>query len=649
MRMAHDIAAERGKKVKIPKKITDKTKYKLVGLSVADIHDSWYLPCALLGEEVVKRFANALLSIEGLTVWAHNWKAEWNSLKIDLDKVKARMGDTMLAAWATEYGEPYYANGKLKYHYGLKEVVKHVFGVDMLQYRDVVGGEVLVSGMSNEDNDALYAKEIEACHAAFAPKPPTKKAINEVRKAYNKRKREQVWRDKVASDVPPVDMKDYACSDAEWTLKLARIVVKRLKEFEYINKFWEVEMPIARIVHEMEHTGLVIDVEYFKQQKGMLHEKLRMLEKRWWAKTQSDIRKDREIADIVYNKLKCWPIGEACKTDKGNLSVNKKAIAYILQMCPEGSLGRELALIKQEHSKLYKLANTYMNVFIYQGTYNGGSRLTCDILQHGTNTGRFSMKNPNIQSTPKEMIREGLRAPEGCVLVDGDWAGLEIVVMGHYSEDAKIAEIVLTGKSQHDITAEAIGIPRDKAKAYNFALNYGGGPVTVAKAMFVPLEKYKRRDGTEGLSAPAHIREGVKRYHEAYSGVADYRERVAVECREYGYVETFLGRRRYLPDIGHKDNGKRFQAERQAANTPIQGTAADIAKMAMVQLWRAWGTSTARMVLQVHDELLVLCPAEDAQRVKKDMEELMAKPGIELILPLRAEVGIGKSWAEAKK
>lgn len=649
VRMREDLDNEHGKKKSKKVKITDNSLLNLVGMSLADKDDAWYVPCSLVGVETARKCAQGLMAVEGLTIWAHNWRAEWNSLKPDLDAVKARLGDTMIAAWCCEAGEPYYQGGKLKYRYGLKPVVKHLFGIAMKDYTDVVGGQVLAHGPTNEDIEALYVEELAELHRRCLPKPPTKKALNEVRKAYNARRKLQVWRERVASDCTPEEIADYACADASMTLQLARYLAKRLKEVGYHDQFWSVEMKVARIVHEMEHEGVPVDVAYFERCRDELRKQVKELEDKWYSLTSTSIRSASQCAKAVFEDLKCWEPGPLSYTKKGQLSVNKQSIGYALATCPEGSLGRELAILKKEHSKLYKLANTYMNAFIYQGKYNGG-RMRCDIVQTGTNTGRFAMKNPNLQSTPKEMIREGLVAPDGWVFVDADWASLEIVVMGHFSKDARIAEIVLTGKSQHDITAEGLGIKRQDAKTVNFLLNYGGGAKRLSANLMIPWVEVTRRDGHKYFVAPPQVTRMVEKYYETYSGVSEFREHIAEECRYTGYVSTILGRRRYLPAIHSRDKLARYEAERMASNTPIQGSAADIAKLAMIKLWELWRArkSSARMLLQVHDEILVMCREDEAQQVADEMKEVMANPGVKLILPLRAEVGIGRSWAGAK-
>lgn len=993
-------------------RVFDHSPATTVGMSLcASHHEAYYIPLrSIYGADAAaigKRIVASLGEKHGKTLWAWNWKAEWKSLGINPDETQAKYYDAMVLAWLLEAGSPFYEAGKLRYKYGLKDVALHILEYEMVEFSELVNGKELVSGVTEEQNNALYEQEIRDIHAKFAPKPPTKKALNEARKAYNRRAKENVYRKRMVGDLQPESVYKYACADAWATYALASRLVEKAKQEGMWDVFRSVEVPTTRIVYGMERRGIAVDVPYFLGEKKRLWHRVLELEEEWRALADCDIRSASQCADALYNKLKCWPETPSSRTAKGNLAVNKRALAVALDMCEEGSLGRRLALIKQEHSKLFKLVTAYMSEFVFQGQYTSDKRVHAKTMQIGTNTGRFAMKNPNLQSTPKERIRKGIIAPEGRVFCCGDWSSLEIVVMGHFSKDAKIAEIVLSGKSQHDITAEGVGVERSVAKclhpdtlvfhggawarlgslftnkegwqggngvvrtyagdvavldrhfgapkemfhvvtrngivtasadhkfptargdlpvrelvkgdiiafedspprssnhtqyveynrtehlcmspalAYvagaflgdgcvthgsvwicggykndeyrewlvelekaviecgwapkvtyirqntmfncaigdgphygksrifralgliqdvagksqpqralrvptwvlngsmeqqlsflagltdtdghvgkkcgrvaittkdatfagdlvvlarvlgfsatidpgwnkkynkyyyrvlfskeindhlkpylrykkkrealtprmqvpvrrpnqilcvvpagefagydimvdnekhefyangvatknclNFGLNYGGGATTIARALNVPLEPLRLRSGETVMVAPAHIREWVKKYAETYEGVMAWRAKVAQECARTGYVQTLSGRKRHLPGIYSSDRGEKAGAERQAYNTPIQGTAAEIAKASMVALdaWLKANTPSAFMVLQVHDELVVECDESDGPRIKKAMEDIMANT-IKLDLPLKAEVKLGKSWEEAK-
>jgi DNA polymerase I-like protein with 3'-5' exonuclease and polymerase domains len=597
--------------------------------------------------EACAKFVMGLVS-KGFSLWGWNWKAEWRALGITPEGNQYK--DAMVLAHLLEEGVPFYDKGKLRYRYGLKEVAKHLLGVEMKEFKEIVSGKVLVSGLTEEENKALYDEETAAIHAQFAPKPPTKKALNEARKNYNKRAKACTYRKKMVGDVDPREVCDYACDDAMMTWKLASHLMKVAKEYNLVGVFNDIEVPITRITYAMEQKGVAVDVPFFEKTHRELLVRLEDLERRWNEKAGCKISSAPQCAHVLYTELACWPITASSRTTKGSLAVNKRALAVALDQCPEGSLGRELALIKQEHGKLHKLVNSYMKEFIFQGKYSADGRVHAQTKQTGTNTGRFSMNNPNLQSTPKDIVREGLVAPEGRVFVCADWSSLEIVVMGHFSKDAAIAEIVLSGRSQHDVTAEGVGVERSVAKTLNFGLNYGGGANTIARSLNVPLEPMVLRNGKEVMVAPKYIRDWVKKYKETYEGVVTWRDAVATTCCEKGYVTTLLGRRRKLPGIYSMDDGEKAGAERTAYNTPIQGTAAEIAKVAMVRLdtWLRENKPTADLLLQVHDELIVECDTADGEDIKKAMEIIMSTC-IQLDLPLKAEVHIGSSWKESKK
>lgn len=521
----------------------------------------------VIGDDINTNMCRVMLSSlqrKGVTLWAWNWKAEWKALGIIPDGNHYK--DAMVLAYLLEEGAPFFDKGKLRYKYGLKEVAKHLLGIEMQEFKDLVEGKALVSGITPEENERMYAEEIAAVHAAFAPKPPTKKALNEARKAYNKRAKAQVWRKKMVGDVAPEDVCQYACMDAYATFQLAKTLCAKAKEVGLLQHFHDIECHITRITYEMQERGIAVDVEYFERERKQMVHRLLSLEERWNEKAKCSIRSAPQCAKALYVDLACWPITLSSKTAKGAFAVNKKALATALDMCPEGSLGRELALIKQEHSKLDKLVNSYMSEFIYQGKYCDDKRVHAKTFQTGTNTGRFSMKNPNLQSTPKEVIRNGIVAPEGRVFICADWASLEVVVMGHFSKDAAIAEIVLSGRSQHDITAEGVGVSRALSKCINFGLNYGGGANTIARSLNVPLEPLMLRSGKEVMVAPQYIRDWVKKYAETYEGVMRWRKEIAAECAKTGYVSTLFGRRRKLPGIFSSDAGEKAGAERQAYN-----------------------------------------------------------------------------------
>ena len=393
------------------------TQAETVGISVSiGPKFTFYAPLHGLGMFGTARKFIKMCLRDGMTLWAWNWKAEWKALGI-APTIGDAYYDAMVLAWFLEEGVPFYEAGKLRYKYGLKECAAHLLGEEMQEFKELTSGKVLVSGVTEEANMRLYSEDIANIHAEFAPKPPTKKALNEARKNYNARARACVYRKKMAGDIPVEEIAPYACDDARMTWRLASLLKKKAKEQGLWETFEKYEVPITRITHNMEQRGIRVDVPFFEQKKKELSRRVDKLEQLWLEKAGCDIRSAKQCADALYNQLKCWPKSAASYTAKGSLAVNKKALAIALDACPEGSLGRELALIKKEHSKLYKLVTAYISEFIFQGKFNISERVHARTSQIGTNTGRFAMKNPNLQSTPKEIIREGIVADSRYVFV----------------------------------------------------------------------------------------------------------------------------------------------------------------------------------------------------------------------------------------
>lgn len=337
----------------------------------------------------------------------------------------------------------------------------------------------------------------------------------------------------------------------------------------------------------------------------------------------------------------------APKTPKGALSVSRAMLDYLEKTAPEGHLARRLVQIKREHSKGYKLLTTYSSSLLKQLPYRADGRIRCDVHHTGTDTGRFSCSDPNLQAQPRDeegwpSIRKMFVAGSDRLVLDADYAQLEVIILAHYSRDPALLDVVLNGKSMHDITAAALGIPRHTAKVVNFLKSYGGGAKKLATALGIPLvNRYGK------LAAPRHVQEYCDKWDRTYEGVTEYRSEMAKFARTHGYVQTLLGRRRYLPEIHSSDKIARFHAERVASNTPIQGTAADIVKTATVNLHKHWRGTDKKILLQVHDELVSEVPETGVEEAAREKKEIM-ESAVKLTLPLKAEVKWAKSWAEAK-
>jgi DNA polymerase-1 len=299
-----------------------------------------------------------------------------------------------------------------------------------------------------------------------------------------------------------------------------------------------------------------------------------------------------------------------------------------------------------KYRTLSKLQSTYLEALVGMAD-PATRRIHTSFNQTVTATGRLSSSDPNLQNIPVRgeegrEIRKGFVAEDGWYLLSADYSQIELRIFAHYSRDAAFIEAFSRGEDIHTRTAsEIMGLPMDKvtqemrriAKTINFGIIYGMGPQTLAEALGIDVKSAK---------------DYIASYYERYQGVARYREEVIGLAREKGYVTTLFNRRRYLPDINHGQRVIRAEAERMAINTPIQGTAADLIKKAMIRIHGALKRERlrARMVLQVHDELLFEVPEEEMGRVGAMVKEEME--GVyDLHVPLKVAISTGKNWDEA--
>jgi len=294
------------------------------------------------------------------------------------------------------------------------------------------------------------------------------------------------------------------------------------------------------------------------------------------------------------------------------------------------------------HRTLSKLKSTYIDGMVNLADKNG--RIHTSLIQTGTATGRLSSREPNLQNIPireeeGRRIREAFAAKPGHVLISADYNQIELVVLTHLSQDANLMAAFRDGVDVHARTAASIfglnekDVPADKrriAKTINFGVMYGMSAFRLSNEL-----KISRSEAAAFINA----------YFATYSGVSDFIQRLIKQTEETGYVSTILGRRRYIPAINSKNKTEKAAAERVAVNTPIQGSAADIVKTAMLKLDKKLANNPARMLLQVHDELIFECPkqeaAETARLIQQEMEH-----AVTLSIPLRVSVETGKRWGE---
>ncbi len=440
-------------------------------------------------------------------------------------------------------------------------------------------------------------------------------------------------------DLNPSDIYEYAAEDADVTLKLRNVLLDKLKEADVEDLFYNIEMPLMPVLAEMEMNGVRIDTDSLKETSKVLTNRMIEIEKRIYelAGEEFNIASPKQVGDILFSKMKITD--KPKKTKTGQYVTSEE----VLQSLKSKS---EIVVDILEHRGLKKLLGTYVdNLPTLINSRTG--HIHTSFNQTITATGRLSSSDPNLQNIPvrgedgKE-IRKAFIPEEGCLFFSADYSQIELRVMAHLSGDKNMIEAFREGYDIHAATAAKIykeninDVTRDqrtKAKRANFGIIYG---ITVfGLAERLDIERSEAKQLIDG-------------YFETFPQVKDYMEEAKEKARKQGYVETLFHRRRYLPDIySHNANVRGF-AERNAINAPIQGTAADIIKVAMVKIFNRFKVENIRskMILQVHDELNFSVFPDEKEKVEKIvMEEMQGAYSMQV--PLIADAGWGNNWLEA--
>ncbi len=431
----------------------------------------------------------------------------------------------------------------------------------------------------------------------------------------------------------------YAAEDADVTLKLHKTIWPRLRAVPALKKvFEEIEMPLVPVLLEMEHGGVYIDAKMLEKQSAEIAKKLVKLQEKAHTLAGEPFNLDspKQLQTILFTKMQI-PVKR--KTAGGQPSTAEDVLEELAEE-------HELPEVILEYRSLNKLKSTYTDKLPEQINPKTG-RVHTSYHQAVAATGRLSSMDPNLQNIPVRTeegrrIRKAFVAPKGCVMVSADYSQIELRIMAHLSEDAGLLKAFAQGMDIHRATAaEVFGLKPDKvppeqrraAKAINFGLIYGMSAFGLAKQL--------------GIDRSA-AQEYVDLYFARYPGVKRFMDNTRVLAREQGYVETVFGRRLYLPDIRAANPQLRQYAERTAINAPMQGSAADIIKRAMlaVSRWLKEEKVGARMVMQVHDELVFEVDDKALAKVKKEVPVLMSAAA-ELKVPLVVDVGMGSDWDEA--
>lgn len=405
------------------------------------------------------------------------------------------------------------------------------------------------------------------------------------------------------------------------------------------NLYQEVELPLSAILREMEQAGVRIDVDMLKQAEIQLNDELQVLEQQIYtaAETTFNINSPKQVGEVLFDQLKLD--AKAKKSKTGQYSTSEEVLLALKPKHPV--VGMILA-----YRELKKLISTYISALpTYINPETGKIHTTYN--QTVTATGRLSSSNPNLQNLPirserGQLIRQAVIPDEGCMFLSADYSQIELRLMAHFSQDPHLVEAFRSGQDIHAATAAKIfNVPieqvtkdqRRQAKTANFGIIYGISAFGLAQQLDCSRAEAKAR---------------IDGYFAAFPGVIDYIERQKQLAREQGYAVTLFGRKRYLPDILSHNATVRSFAERNAVNSPIQGTAADIIKMAMVTIHhrlKAEGLK-AQMIMQVHDELNFNVPMDEVDRVREIVVGEMQNV-VHLTVPLIADCGVGTNWLEA--
>lgn len=432
---------------------------------------------------------------------------------------------------------------------------------------------------------------------------------------------------------------EYAAEDADVTLRLHRKLWPQLEAVPQLAALYrDIELPVLSVLQQMERTGVLIDPFLLSQHSEELGRRLHELEREAHdlAGQPFNLGSPKQLGEILFGKLGL-PVVK--KTATGQPSTDEEVLEKLAEDYP-------LPKLLLEHRSLSKLKSTYADKLPRMVNPKTG-RVHTSFSQATAVTGRLSSSEPNLQNIPirtpeGRRIRAAFIAPKDHFIVSADYSQIELRIMAHLSGDARLLEAFAHGEDVHRATAgEVFGVPpvevtseqRRYAKVINFGLIYGMSAHGLAKNL-----------GIERAAAQGWI----DRYFARYPGVADYMERTRVEAREQGFVETVFGRRLYLPDIRASQAGRRQAAERAAINAPMQGTAADLIKKAMIAVsdWLAGSGLKSKLVLQVHDELVLEVPKAELDTIRVELPRLMGDVAA-LKVPLLVEVGAGDNWDEA--
>ncbi|GBD11413.1 DNA polymerase I [bacterium HR23] len=438
--------------------------------------------------------------------------------------------------------------------------------------------------------------------------------------------------------VPVAEAGPYACADADATYRLYQALEPRLRQEGFWNLFTQVEMPLVPVLVRMQVNGIALDVPFLREMSRRLAEEMQRLEEEIYGVVGHafNINSSRQLGQVLFEELR---IGRGKRTPTGAYSTEASVL--------EGFRGAHPVVdLVLKYRELAKLKSTYLDALPEMVNPRTG-RVHTSYNQAGAITGRISSSEPNLQNIPirsevgRQIRRAFIPGEPGWKLVGADYSQIELRVLAHLSRDPNLMEAFFQGKDIHAVTASQVfGVPLEQvtpeqrrvAKVLNFGVIYGLSPFGVAQEIKATPEEGARF---------------IENYLGRYPGVRRYLEETLEKARRLGYVETLLGRRRAIPEI-HSPNGQtRSAAEREAVNMPVQGTAAEIIKIAMIRLQERMDAlgMRSRMLLQVHDELVWEAPPEEIEPLKTLIQEIMPN-ALSLAVPLVVAIKVGDNWGE---
>lgn len=430
----------------------------------------------------------------------------------------------------------------------------------------------------------------------------------------------------------------YSCEDSDITLRLKEVLSPLIAEKGLKSLFYDVEMPLVEVLAEIEMNGFKIDKELFYEMSKALDAQLNSIVERIYflAGKEFNINSPRQLAHILFERIGLRP------TKK-----RKTGYSTSVEVLEELALQHELPKEILEYRNLFKIKSTYLDTLPLLVNPKTG-RIHTSLNQTVTATGRLSSSEPNLQNIPVRgdlgrRIRKAFIAEKGNLLLSADYSQIELRILAHLSQDEGLIDAFKMGEDIHTRTAVEIFAlspesitpeMRRQAKTVNFGIIYGISPYGLAVEL--------------GISAH-QAKELIDKYFERHNGVRSFIDNIVKDAKEKGYVTTILRRQRPIPELLSPNPSIRQQGDRLAINTPIQGSAADTVKLAMVNIYRKLSRSPkAKMILQIHDELVFEAPEDEIEYVKKVVKEEMER-AVEFSVPIKVDIGIGRHWSDAHR